>query len=264
MSEQVNIPSTMLMFEEEVVERRLAFKPDPELNNLCMGVINEIRIDTRVTPTINEDGTDNTWEYAGLEVPTLVIEFKQCKTAENPKDRYYTFTSKPVTTMTKDGMAVDPATVTNIVMQEYAKLRHIANQFKGLKEYPTNTKCPGIDIAAPAKTRIEQYKAFYEYFVDLFTGTGATPMYKAHRFWMKLVANYKTGKYLEFPQFVGRGFIERVVEKQNPTLEFEANETVVLNKDSKAGAREKAAGAPAPMGAESVSEDVKSILEKYA
>ena len=46
------VSSTTLMFEEEVVERRLAFKPDPELGNLCMGIINDVRIDIREVPLI--------------------------------------------------------------------------------------------------------------------------------------------------------------------------------------------------------------------
>ena len=46
------VSSTTLMFEEEVVERRLAFKPDPELGNLCMGIINDVRIDIREVPLL--------------------------------------------------------------------------------------------------------------------------------------------------------------------------------------------------------------------
>lgn len=95
------VSSTTLMFEEEVVERRLAFKPDPELGNLCMGMINDVRIDIREVPLLDDKGVESTWEYAGCKFPVLVIEFKQCKTDANPKDRYYTFTAKPVTTLNK-------------------------------------------------------------------------------------------------------------------------------------------------------------------
>ena len=90
------VSSTTLMFEEEVVERRLAFKPDPELGNLCMGIINDVRIDIREVPLLDDKGVESTWEYAGCKFPVLIIEFKQCKTDANPKDRYYTFTAKPV------------------------------------------------------------------------------------------------------------------------------------------------------------------------
>ena len=48
------VSSTTLMFEEEVVERRLAFKPDPELGNLCMGMINDVRIDIREVPLLDD------------------------------------------------------------------------------------------------------------------------------------------------------------------------------------------------------------------
>lgn len=165
------VSSTTLMFEEEVVERRLAFKPDPELGNLCMGMINDVRIDIREVPLLDDKGVESTWEYAGCKFPVLVIEFKQCKTDANPKDRYYTFTAKPVTTLNKKGEPVEEKTVINIIQQVYGQLRHIANQFKGLKGYPVNAgKCPGLDYAAPAKVRCEQYLAFFEYFKHLLVG----------------------------------------------------------------------------------------------
>ena len=109
------VSSTTLMFEEEVVERRLAFKPDPELGNLCMGVINDVRIDIREVPLLDDKGVESTWEYAGCKFPVLIIEFKQCKTDANPKDRYYTFTAKPVTTLNKKGEPVEEKTVINII-----------------------------------------------------------------------------------------------------------------------------------------------------
>ncbi len=127
------VSSTTLMFEEEVVERRLAFKPDPELGNLCMGMINDVRIDIREVPLLDDKGVESTWEYAGCKFPVLVIEFKQCKTDANPKDRYYTFTAKPVTTLNKKGEPVEEKTVINIIQQVYGQLRHIANQLRVLK-----------------------------------------------------------------------------------------------------------------------------------
>lgn len=194
------VSSTTLMFEEEVVERRLAFKPDPELGNLCMGIINDVRIDIREVPLLDDKGVESTWEYAGCKFPVLIIEFKQCKTDANPKDRYYTFTAKPVTTLNKKGEPVEEKTVINIIQQVYGQLRHIANQFKGLKGYPVNAgKCPGLDYAAPAKVRCEQYLAFFEYFKHLLVGDDEkNPIYKNVKLFMKLVADYNTHKFLAF------------------------------------------------------------------
>lgn len=48
---------------------------------------------------------------------------------------------------------------------------------------------------------------------------------------MKLVADYNTHKFLAFPSFVNRGFVERVIPGQSPSIEFEAGETIHLAKD---------------------------------
>ena len=259
------VSSTTLMFEEEVVERRLAFKPDPELGNLCMGIINDVRIDIREVPLLDDKGVESTWEYAGCKFPVLVIEFKQCKTDANPKDRYYTFTAKPVTTLNKKGEPVEEKTVINIIQQVYEQLRHIANQFKGLKGYPVNAgKCPGLDYAAPAKVRCEQYLAFFEYFKHLLVGDDEkNPIYKNVKLFMKLVADYNTHKFLAFPSFVNRGFVERVIPGQSPSIEFEAGETIHLAKDDTPKNREAAAGAPAPApGATVVSSDIQKLVKE--
>ena len=257
--------ATMMQFDEEVVERRLTFKPDPEIGNLCLGYINDIRIDTRTVSKLNEDGTENTWEYAGCEFPTLIIEFKQVKSDANPKDRYYTFTVKPVTTLNKNGEPVETSKIVSIMQQEYDRLRHIANQFKGLKGYPTNAgKCPGLDYAAAPATRVAQYKAFFEYFVGLIKGENAdAPLYKGVKLWMKLVADYSTGKFLAFPGFVGRGFVERVIQGQNTTLEFEGNETVNLTKSAKENKRESAIGNTPTAQPSQVDPSVQDIINKY-
>lgn len=258
------VSTTMMQFEEEVVERRLTFKPDPSIGNLCLGMLDDVRIDVRKSPKLLEDGTENTWEYAGLDVPTIVLTFKQCKTKENPKDRYYTFSVKPVTTVDKDGNPVDPKKLIGILQQEYARLRHIANQYKGLKNYNNDLgQCPGIDYAANPATRLEQYAAFFTYFKNLLVGVDENaPMYKGVRLWIKLVADFSSGKYLAFPGFVGRGFVERVIEGQDPTIDFEANETVQLTKANNTSRAEKAVAA-APANAE-VSSDVQSIIDKYS
>lgn len=259
------VSATMMQFEEEVVERRLTFKPDPSIGNLCLGMLDDVRIDVRKSPKLLEDGTENTWEYAGFDVPTIVLTFKQCKTKENPKDRYYTFSVKPVTTVDKDGNPVDPKKLIGILQQEYTRLRHIANQYKGLKNYNTELgQCPGIDYAASPATRLEQYTAFFNYFKNLLVGVDENaPVYKGVRLWIKLVAEFSSGKYLAFPGFVGRGFVERVIEGQEPTIDFEANETVQLTKSSNASRAENAVAKAAPQPA-GVSDDVQSIIDKYS
>ena len=263
---QVNAASaTMMTFENEVVERRLTFKPDPEIGNLCLGYLDEVRLEYRESPLLLEDGTENTWEYAGQRVPSLILTFKQARSQSNPKDRYYEHVFKPVTTKSKDGSPVDSKTIVNILQQEYARLRHIANQYKGLKGYPTDLgSCPGIDYAAAPAIRCEQYAKFFEYFKTLLTGANeAAPLHKTVKLWIKLVADFSTHKFLTFPTFVGRGFVERVIEGQNPTIDFEPNETIQLTTGTpKKGAHENTAAAPAT--APEASPEISAILSKYA
>lgn len=256
--------ATMMMFDNEVVERRLTFKPDPEIGNLCLGYLDDVRLEFRESPRILEDGTTNNWEYAGLKVPTLILTFKQARSNSNPKDRYYEHTFKPVTTKTKDGAPVEAKTIQNLLMQEYGRLRHIANQYKGLKNYPADLgSCPGIDYGASAERRCEQYVAFFEYFKKLLEGNGEVPMYKGVRLWIKLIADFSTHKYLTFPTFVGRGFVERVIEGNAPTIDFEPNETVVLAKDTSKGGKHEAAAQATPTTDNTLTPEVADILAKY-
>lgn len=82
---------------------------------------------------------------------------------------------------------------------------------------------------------------------------------------MKLVADYNTHKFLAFPSFVNRGFVERVIPGQSPSIEFEAGETIHLAKDDAPKNREAVAGAPAPApGATVVSSDIQNILDRYS
>lgn len=259
------VSATMMTFDNEVVERRLTFKPDPEINNLCLGYLDEVRIDYRESPLILEDGTENTWEYAGQKVPALILTFKQARSQSNPKDRYYEHVFKPVTTKTKDGAPVEAKTIVNLLQQEYARLRHIANQYKGLKGYRVDLgSCPGIDYGAAPAIRCEQYCKFFEYFKTLLTGgNDEAPLYKGVKLWIKLVADYSTHKFLAFPTFVGRGFVERVIEGQNPTIDFEPNETIQLTAGTpKKGNREAAAVTPTETTA--VNPEISAILEKYS
>lgn len=257
--------TTMMTFNDEVVEKRLTFKPDPEINNLCLGYLDEVRLEFRESPLLLEDGTENTWEYAGCNVPSLVLTFKQARSKNNLKDRYYTHVFKPVTTKTKDGNPVDDKVIVNILQQEYARLRHIANQYKGLKNYPVDLgSCPGIDYGAAAKVRCEQYAAFFEYFKKLLTGHDeANPAYKNVRLWIKLVADYSTRKFLTFPTYVGRGFVERVIEGVEPTIDFEPNETIQLSAGKNAKGNHEASATTTAAPVAEVSPEIDELLKKY-
>ena len=83
-------------------------------------------------------------------------------------------------------------------------------------------------------------------------------------FYLKLVANYGTRKYLAIPNFVGRGFIERILPKVNPSIALEPNETVVLAKDVSASKTEKAiANGSVPIDNGGIDPEVQKIIDGY-
>lgn len=265
--------STMFVFTEENVERRLPFKPVPAFNNLCLGSLVDVRIENSTSPKINEeDGSENTWEYAGIEVPSLVLTFKQSLEKGETKERIYEHRFKVITSVGKEGNEIDMKTLSALYMNTYNQLRHIGNAFKGLANYNNEIgTAPGIDPKASASVRAEQFRAFFQYWVDLFNGKDVEkPMYKGVKLWIKLVADYSTKKYLAFPTYVGRGFIERVIPNANPTIEIEIQngETVELKateKGSKTASSIAGSSNQTGVGVETpaVDADIQNILNQY-
>lgn len=257
------VSSTAIMFTEENVERRLPFKPDPQIGNLCIGTIDDVELVETETPKFNESGVESDWEYAGHTVPALRITFKQAPTKSDIKPRYYEHWFKVITSVDNKGDEVPTKTIMALYQGLYGQLRHICNAYKGLKEYDMklSPKCPSIDPKASVEVRIQQFKAFFQFFYDLLQGKGDEPMYKGVKLYIKLVADYRTGKFLTIPTFVGRGFVERVLPDVNPSIALEPNETVVLTKGKAKGGTEQAvsnAGVDA-----NTDPAIDDILKKY-
>ena len=254
--------STMLDFSNKQVEQELKFKPRIAIKNLCVGVIESVTIEHKKTEKYDDNGAERTYEYAGYEVPSMVIRFRQIPTKEDPANRYYNHRFTIIASKRNDGKDVDRDQLVNIWKQQYEHLRHITNAFVGLRGYKDVDNCPGIDIAASVETRIEQYEAFLQYFYNILTAEvpeTKKPLYEGVNLYIKLVAEYKNRKYLTFPNFVGRGFIERVKPNVNPTLEFAPGETVQLAEGIvKKSAAEKAI---ASVDEAPVSDDISALLE---
>lgn len=265
--------STMFVFTEESVERRLPFKPVPALNNLSVGTLVDARIEKSISPKINEeDGSENTWEYAGIEVPSLVLTFKQSLEKGETKERFYEHRVKVITSVGKEGNEIEMKTLSALYTNMYNQLRHIGNAFKGLASYNNEIgTAPGLDPKASASVRAEQFEAFFQYWVDLFNGKDADkPMYKGVKLWIKLVADYSTKKFLTFPTYVGRGFIERMIPNTNPTIELEVQngETIELKATEKGSKTASAIGGTsnqtsAGVETPAVDADIQNILNQY-
>ena len=147
---------------------------------------------------------------------------------------------------------------------QFDQLQHIVNSMVGIPGFTDDEAVPGIDIEANVEVRIKQFRAFYTHFLNTIKGNDEKPYYKGVGFYLKLVANYGTRKYLAIPNFVGRGFIERILPKVNPSIALEPNETVVLAKDVSASKTEKAiANGSVPIDNGGIDPEVQKIIDGY-
>jgi len=263
-SEVVVANPNAINFGEVRVENTLKFKPRPELGNLCTGKLIKVEIVEHLIPKFSEEGIESTWEYAGFTVPALELTFKQTSTTADPKERIYKHEYKVITSVDKQGVDLDPKMVIKFYTDMYAHIKHICNAFKGTANYSeavADFSKVQIDPTASVEKRIVNFKVFLEYFVALLGGKDGKGVYTTIELWIKLVADYRTAKFLAFPSFVGEGFVERLIAKQNPSIEIKPNESVELvagKSKGKAGAKGAAAGAIASEDGE-----VDDLVAKY-
>lgn len=252
MSETVNktakTSSSIVTFGEKKVERRLSMKPNPVIGNLCLAILTDVKIEQHEAPKTNpETGIENLWDFAGYTIPTMVLTFKQVPTKEDPYDRYYEHRFKVVPNLDKNGAPIDKKIVISLYQQYFSQLQHICNAYEGVPGFSDNEEVPGIDPEANVEVRIKQFNAFFEHFLNVLTGNGDKPVYKDVKVYLKLIADYRTRKFLTLPTFVGRGFIQRVLPGANPKIALEPNETVVLAAGKTQSKTENAIASAAPM-----------------
>jgi len=251
-------------FGEVRVENTLKFKPRPELNNLCTGKLIKVEIVEHLIPAFSEEGIENTWEYAGHTVPALELMFKQTATKSDPKERIYKHEYKVITSVDKQGIEVDPKVVVKLYTDMFAHLKHICNAFKGTSNYSeavADINKIVIDPTVSVAERIVNFKAFLGYFAALLGGKDGKGVYQTIELWLKLVADYRTAKFLGFPTYVGEGFVERIIPQQNPSIEIKPNESIelVAAKPKSKGAKGAAAAGAAPES----DNDVDDLVAKY-
>lgn len=262
-------------FGEVVVTSDKKFKPREEFNNLCQAHLVSVEIKETITPKVDDKGVASTYEYAGVSIPTLVFKYKEETIPTDEEDRYYTDNYRIVTTTKNDGSKVDAKTYASILTETYRHCRHRLDAYVGTP----NFKEPGfpkpIDMNAPVGERIEQWRAFCQFFVDAFNkGNNDKPVFVNEKdepivVWIKLIAHYPDGKYLSAPGFVGEGYIERVVDGKKPAIELKPGETVKLSEGSSKTKETPASEAgvamgygAAPTGANA--QAISDIQNKYA
>lgn len=218
------------------VTNKLKFKPIPEFNNLCLGHLEDVRVEVNEVPKVNDKGQESTWEYAGLNIPQLVFEFKNDPYKEEKVvERFYFHRERIIGSLTKNGDQIDSKILESLYGSMWDRIKHIHDAYSSMPNYkPFEDDIPEIDETAPSETRVQQFTKFFNFVAAAFNKgkDDKTPIYKKNganiTMNMKLVAEYKEGKYLAFPTFVGEGFIEVHVTGVEPTIELKPNETVVL------------------------------------
>lgn len=216
------------------VTSRLKFKPIAQFKNLCLGYLQS------VTVTTSEEVADGSkgYEYGGLKIPMLTMEFIEWKENPQDEDRYYTPRWTPIVSKANTGLPIEKKTLDNLYQSMWFQLKHIVDAYGGKMD-----KVPEIDENAAPEERIKQFTAFFSYIATYFnTGLAGKPIFKSadnasYLMAMKLIADYQTGKFLAFPTFVGEGFIERAIMVQDnttkkvvlkTTLEIKPQESVEL------------------------------------
>ena len=218
------------------VTNRLKFKPNPEIDNLCLGYLDSVEVTMHEVAKINDKGQESTWEYAGHTIPRLVLTFRNFvrKDDLDKSERYYVHTESIIGAVKISGEKIDKSVLESIYQSMWDRIKHIHDAYVNDPNYKPFSSLPEIDEYGKTADRVEQFTKFFNTIANMFNkGNNDLPVYKGANngilpCYMKLVAEYKQRKWLEFPTFVGEGFIERYKEGVPPTIELKPNETIQL------------------------------------
>lgn len=244
----------------EVVETRLKFKPRARFNNLTQGIFMGAELLLNLAPeTDSKTGLPSQWEYRGLMIPNLKLTFKQQPTTEDPVDRWLEVIITPFTNVKNDGTAQERASIGNHYTYEYKRLMHISNAFKTNANYeasPIPNPSPFLEPAA----RIENLTEYYKAWAKRLNGKDGKG-FPGQLCWIKVVADSQHQTRLVLPDYVGEGFIEKVVEGKQAAIELKPNETIVLKDSSKNKSGAKSNNAMS--GTDETPADIAEMIAKY-
>lgn len=264
-SKAANVNPDVLDFGATIgskVEKRLTFKPRVALNGLCQGRLVSVKIEKHLAPELNaKTNLPSTWEYAGLEIPNLVLEFLEDSIKEDPAERWYEHRFSAFTVVKNNGEAAKRSAIVDHYQRMYNALQHIANVFTtnaNFSQAPVPAFNPFLENPIP---RLAGLEAWFESWVKTFSGKDGKGLAGQSNY-IKLVASPE-GTYLTFPGFIGQGFIEKAKDGMKPTIELKPSDSIVLTKkDAK-----KSTTAPGASGAESgegnISPEMQAILDGY-
>ena len=244
------------------VERRLGFKPRATLANLCQGWLTGVVLEKHTAPTtVEKTGLASTWEYAGLDIPNLVLSFMEAPIAGDPAPRFYDHRFQPYTVVKKDGSKVDRKTILDFWKEEYTKLRHITNAFTGHANYAEVAIPPFNPFLEDPIKRLEEITAWYAAWELMFKGKDGKG-FAGQLNNIKLVASYE-GTYLAFPSYTGQGFFEKAVNGVKSVLELKASETIELIVKKGKGAKTSNATPGAADDGNGLSPELQAAMDAY-
>lgn len=226
---------------DAVATNELTFHPDPnKYGGMCLGTLEKVEV-------LETDASKNTGEgeYGGLAIPRLSFRFKQLKEDKGDFDRFFNYQERVINTLYKEGNRVEQDKIDGLFESMWLRLKHMLERL-GAKPIPqSELNKYEIDEDAEPEVRIKQFKKFFEFIAKRFNegGEEGTPLYKGKTLVLKLIAEYKERRYLTFPTYVGKGFIEVAKWKEvkgrkvlNTSLELAHNETIELGKPNAAPA----------------------------
>ncbi len=246
----------------------LSIKPVPELGNLVPGALVSVEVIETQVEKIREDGSENTWEYAGFKIPALMFTFKQSKSNPNDRDRILNYVESIITFRTKDGMPVPMETIENLFTQMNDRIVHIHDAYKNDINYTTLSDFE-FDEKGDTKSRIESFKNFFLNIADSFNkGKNQKPIYlgkddKLLPLYIKVLPDYNTKSFYTLPSFVRKGFIERA-NGQKPNIELTASEKASFELRSRKGTKPDTASnisTSSTMITEELSPEIAAIMQ---
>lgn len=254
------------------VTGKLNFKPVVNYGKLCVGKLVNVEYVENETSTEKKDGSPSTWEYAGQKLPSIKLSFENHKFSVSEPDRFFTHMESIIGYTRNDGTLMEEKTILDLYTAMWGRLKHIYDAYEGNGNYRKMgddmvkaLKTLGEASMKDVKARLKAFTTFFKLFVDYFNGDNK-PVYKDAAgkpivMAMKLVAEYKEGKWLAFPTFTkGNIFIERYYDDINKqTIEFKPSESIELRSIAKGLLRRD--DAPGGNPAE-VEDEVMALIRK--
>jgi hypothetical protein len=218
---------------EKSVTSRLGFEPIKAYYGFCLGYLTGVRLEKSVSEA------DAKWEFAGYETSRLVFDFAQLQDEHNDKERSFSYSVMPISNTNADGKEKTDKTKVLFYTEVWNHVKHIHDQFIGSPNYKPLTAVPDFDYELDINARLAQFEKFFTDAFACFTvgKDEKTPIFepyggktKDNLLVMKLVASGDKNAYLSFPNFVGKGFVEKAVFKNSvldTVLKFGVSETSV-------------------------------------